>query len=576
LVSVVEGQVDVARPGSSHVLKRGEQAATNEALENVPVRESIAWSDDADKYYALLADLMTIEKQLADMPGPALRTQSKLVRYLPAGAHAFGAVPNLSGAVRDALRLIDQRARDSAVLNEWWTSDDGKEIRKLLDTVQSVTPLLGEEVAFIISKDPTKPNGEFPMLIAEVQPGRRAALQQALDKVTLDTGHPIHYRLTDELMLVSESAVGLAAAQAVLGTGGSSAFAAEITRRYQRGAGWLVGLDLQSLPELSQQKPDNTVLGFNNMRYLFFEHRSANGAQDSELTLSFQGARTGIASWLATPGAAGSAEYLAGDAVLAISASTRNPRQAFDELFASLGAFGGDVAAELREFETETGVHVGNDVAGALGTDFTLIIERPAIPIPAWVGVVEVLQPAVLDATIRRIVDAANRKFDAQRQLTLGQETANGRTWSTLKSAAAATTLYWTYDRGYLVAGTDRAVAARAIATRENGTPVVRTARFRQQLPGSGSVHYSGFVWVNTQGALRDLAGLVQNQALKALLENRDPVLVVLNGETERIHAASRTRLTSLILDLLVVGGPKTGPGPRAEHHVMKELKAAR
>jgi hypothetical protein len=575
LVSVVEGQVDVAQPGANRVLDRGQQAATNDALENVPVRESIAWSQDADKYYALLADLMTIEKQLAEMPGPALRTQPKLLRHLPANAHIYGAVPNLSGAVRDALRLIDQRARDSAVLNEWWTSNDGKELRRLLDTVQSVTPLLGEEVVFMLAQHPTNPTGEVPMLMAEVQPGRRAALQQALDKVIMDTGERIEYRLTDDLMLISESPESLAFAQAMLGTGAASPFASEIARRYQRGAGWLLGLNIQSLPNLAQPKSEHVVLGLNNMRYVFFEHRSSGGIQDNEATLSFQGARTGIASWLATPGPLGSSEYLPADAVFAISASTRNPRQAFDELTASLGSFGGELDRELREFETETGVNVGNDIAGALGADFTFIIERPSIPMPSWLAAAEVLQPAVLDATIRRIVDAANRKAEGRYQLTLGQESVNGRAWSTLKSSASAITVYWTYDRGYLIASTDRATAARAIATREAGAGVVRTARFQQQLPASGSVHYSSFLWINTQGALRDLAGLVQNPAIKGLLENRDPVLVVLNGETERIHAASRTRLTSLILDLMVVHGPR-GPQPGAQTHRMEELKAVR
>jgi hypothetical protein len=577
LVSVVEGRVDVAQPGSSKLLQRGEQAATNDALAAVPVRESISWSDNADKYYALLADLMTIEKQLAETPGQALRTQSRLLRYLPAGASIYGAIPNVSGTVRDAIRLIEQRARDSAVLNEWWNSTDGKEIRKQLDTVQSVTPLLGEEIAFMLARHPTTPTADpVPILIAEVQAGRRAALQQALDKVTLDTGHPIHYRLTDTLMLVSENATTLAAAQAILGTGAASPFAAEIGQRYQRGAGWLLGIDIQAHAQYAMGAPEHgpMLLGFANMKYLFFEHRSFQGTGDNEATLSFQGARTGIASWLATPGPAGSAEYLGTEAVMAISAATRNPRQAFDELISSIGQLGGDLSKELREFETETGVNVGNDIAATLGTDFTMIIERPSIPIPAWVGVAEVLQPAVLDATIRRIVDAVNRKVEAQHQMTLTQETSSGRTWSVLKSASSPVTVYWTYDRGYLVVSTDRAVAARAIATRENGTPVIRSARFRQQLPGSGSLHYSGFVWINTQGALRDLAGLVQNQALKSILENRDPVLVVLNGETERIHAASRTRLTSVILDLLVVGGPKQETaGPQM---MKRELKAVR
>ena len=44
-----------------------------------------------------------------------------------------------------------------------------------------------------------------------------------------------------------------------------------------------------------------------NMRYLFFEQRSGGGREENEATLTFQGSRTGIASWLAlqAPGISG-------------------------------------------------------------------------------------------------------------------------------------------------------------------------------------------------------------------------------------------------------------------------------
>ncbi|MEX2260700.1 MAG: FecR domain-containing protein [Bryobacteraceae bacterium] len=563
LVSVVEGRVAVSQLGAERVLQAGGQAATTQALASVPVREAVSWSENADKYYALLAELINIEKQVAEMPGPAPRTQARLLRYLPAGSFIYGAIPNLSGTIRHAVWLVEQRARENAALNEWWTSPDGQKMKKLLDSAQVVTPLLGEEVVFVLAKHPTQLGDEVPMMLAEVQPGRRAALQQGLDKIAQEDGHPIHYRLTDELLLISDSAAKLGIAQGLLGSGANSSFAAEIQRRYERGAGWILGLDVPALAgkmEAIGQTDTNEaarLLGVSRMRHLFFEQQSAHGTRDNEATLTFQGARTGIASWLATPGSAGSAEYVPSESVFALSASTRNPRQAFDELLGMLGQGAGDLAADLRQFEAETGINVGNDIAVALGADFTLAVERPSIPIPAWFGAIEVLHPALLDSTIRRLVDAVNRK--AGERLILSEETVNGRMWTALREADNPTTLYWTYDRGYVVASTDRAAAARAIATRANGTPMIHSARFRAQLPGSGSAHNSGFIWINVQGALRDLAGLIQHPSLKLLLETRDPALIVLNGETERIHVASRTRLTSLILDLMVVSGPKPG-----------------
>jgi hypothetical protein len=567
LVSVVEGKVAVSQPGKEKLLERGAQSSSNESLGAVPVREAVSWSADADKYYTLLADFMTIEKKLAELPGPAPRTQPRLLKYLPSSALVYAAVPNVSGTLRDTVSLIEQRARESAVLKEWWTSERGLELKKLIDNVQVVTPLLGEEMVFMAAKPL---DTQVTIFLAEVQPGRKAALQQALDQVVAQTGDGLTYKLTDELLVISETTAELNTALSLMGSGANSAFATEIARRYQSGVGWLVGVDVQELQRVEQPGDGAILLGVRNMRHLFFEVRSLHGPADNQVTLSFQGARTGIASWLATPGASGSAEYISSEAVFALSASTRNPRQAFDELLASIGEVGGNLAVELREFETETGINVANDVAAALGTDFTLIVERPALPLPLWVGVAEVLQPGVLDSTIRRLVDAANRKGSHH---VLSQETVNGRMWNTLKSDSGTQTLYWTYDRGYLVASTDRATAARAIAVRENGSPVIRSAGFRQQLPGSAGLYNSAFLWVNTQGALSELSGLITNPALKALLENRDPALVVLNGETERIHASSRTRLTSLILDFMVAGGAAHSTQPATQGVVMKELK---
>ena len=149
-------------------------------------------------------------------------------------------------------------------------------------------------------------------------------------------------------------------------------------------------------------------------------------------------------------------------------------------------------------------------------------------------------------------------------RLIVGQETADDRSWTTIKDATGTMTVYWTHDRGYLVASNDRALALRAIATRDSGFPLIRSAKFRQQLPSTATVHNSGFFWVNTEGALADLAGLFPNApGLKMLLESRDPILVVLKGERERIYASSRTRLTSLLLDLMMVGGPGAEPQGR-------------
>jgi hypothetical protein len=103
------------------------------------------------------------------------------------------------------------------------------------------------------------------------------------------------------------------------------------------------------------------------------------------------------------------------------------------------------------------------------------------------------------------------------------------------------------------VAASDRATAERAIATRNGGSQLVWSSAFLNQLPTSAGMHPSGFGWLNTKGALAMLSTVSQSATVRQLLAERDPVLVVFDGKPEQIHAASRTRLPGLILNMLLL-----------------------
>ena len=60
-------------------------------------------------------------------------------------------------------------------------------------------------------------------------------------------------------------------------------------------------------------------------------------------------------------------------------------------------------------------------------------------------------------------------------------------------------------------------------------------------------------MWVNTKGALGILSTLSADSTLTKLLTERDPVLVVVDGKPEEIHAASRTRLSGVIMDVMLL-----------------------
>jgi hypothetical protein len=103
------------------------------------------------------------------------------------------------------------------------------------------------------------------------------------------------------------------------------------------------------------------------------------------------------------------------------------------------------------------------------------------------------------------------------------------------------------------VAGSDRASAERAIATANGGSPLVWSPEFLGQLPSSAGLHPSAFGWLNAKGALGILSAFSSNPAVSELVASRDPILVVFDGTPEQIHAASRTRISGLIMDLMLI-----------------------
>jgi hypothetical protein len=163
----------------------------------------------------------------------------------------------------------------------------------------------------------------------------------------------------------------------------------------------------------------------------------------------------------------------------------------------------------------------------------------------------------VIDSSLQKLVDTFNAELGADEQskrIVLQQESAGGRTWSTIKPGGLPIGITWTYDRGYIVAASDRGVAERALAIRSGGSSLVWSPEFLGQLPSSAGLHPSAFAWLNAKGALDILSTLTSNTRLRDLVAARDPILVVFDGTPEQIHAASRTRISGLIMDVMLIG----------------------
>lgn len=557
VVSVVEGSVAVNQPGTDVLLGPGQQAASNPVLAS-SVQEAVSWSPSAQEYLEILASFVKIERQLAEVLPRDLRTNSALLPYMPAGAVVYGAVPNLGNTIGQALGLAGQQASENATFGAWWNSEAAGQLREIVDRLQSVSALVGDEIVFCSTAPGT--TAPVPVVMARVQPGKRTELTNALNGLFAGAAEAAPFSVSDDLMVISSSPSNLAWALGHLGQGATSAFAAAIGERYRRGVGWLIAMDAAPVVKVAagEDAPPIELAGMLGMKYLFVEQRAVTGAEENEVTLAFQGQRTGMASWLADTGSGGAAEYLSADALVAGYASTREPWQLFEELVTLLTkadpSFRDKGMAEVNE---KLGAGFVENLTRALGTETAFGLNGFSISGPTWVVATLAYDPAVIDGSIRKLVDVMNAELAAENQgkrIVLGQDNAGGRTWTTMQVGGLPFGITWTYDRGYMVAASDRAVAERAIATRDGGTQLVWSPAFLAQLPSSAGMHPSAFGWLNTKGALGVLSALAPNAGLTKLFEERDPVLVVFDGTAEQIHAASRTRLTGLVMDAMLLG----------------------
>jgi hypothetical protein len=555
VVSVVEGSVVVNQPGREVTLSPGEQASSIPSLAS-SVTEAISWSPEADYYLELLASFAKIDRDLASLP-VELRTSSALLSYLPADAVVYGAIPNPGVTIDRALFLAEEQAAQNATFGAWWNSETGQQLRQMTNRIQSVNPLLGDEIVFCASV--TGVGEPVPVVMARVQPGRRVELASALEGLFAAAGEaPASYSVSDDLMVVSGSQSQLAWALAHLSQGAGSPFAAALAERYRRGVGWLIGMDAPPLVTMAagDDAPPAELAGLIGMRYLFLEERAPVGALENEVTFAFQDKRTGMASWLADAGSGGAAEYLPADALFAGYVSTREPMQLFEEFTAQITRSEPDFEQDLAEMDAKLGTGFVQNLTSALGTEAALALTGFSTSGPTWVVAQLANNPSVIDFSLQRLVEVFNAELEPDQQdkrIVLEEETTGGRTWITIRPGGLPVGFTWTYDGGYMVAASDRAVAERAIATRNGGSQLVWSPAFLGQLPSSAGLHPSAFGWLNTKGTLGLLSALNPSPALKDLVAGRDPILVVFDGTPEMIHAASRTRITGLIMDAMLI-----------------------
>lgn len=527
-VSVVEGEVEVSNGGAPRSLTPGQQATTDPSLQPNAVTDEVAWSRNSARYLALLGELSALQRKLEDIPSPALRLDSKLLRFIPPDTVALASIPNLGNTIGEAKRVFDEQLRESPMLQQWWSQNKSQaEVDELVRWVQDLSGQLGEEILVAMNKQ----GPESAVALAELR-------GSGLDAVLARHATKIRYAIRNGIVIFAADAERLRGVEALVAAGGSptTPFREQVAESYRHGAGWLFAADLHAIT-----KPGGPLHG---ARYLVIERREVNHRVENAAAVNFTGPRSGVAAWLAAPATMGSLDFVTPEAGGAVAFVVKTPRTIVEE------------AMRLTGQKSTPETQALDDLAAPLGTEAAFALDGPLLPTPSWKAIVEVYQPQRLQAAIEQAIETANREGA---QVTLTAEEVSGRTFYLVKAAKAPIEIHYTYVDSYLVAGANRSLLTQAIQARQTGRNLARSQKFRDQLPSGSNPNVSALVYHdmgNTFGAVADLvegSGMLtgnQRSAIQAMRQG-GPGLVVAYGDADRITASTQGSFLGMNLGML-------------------------
>jgi hypothetical protein len=583
-VSVIEGEVIVERGRNDRVLHAGDQLATTTGMGTTAIEDEIAWSRNLTEHLALLQEFAKLKTTLEQVRLPGTRHASALLDSVPPDTLIYLSVPNLGQALTEAQTLVQDQVRQSTVLRQWWEGSDDASIQKGIEQLRALSEYLGEEMVFAMA---APQNNTFSgVFFAEVhRPGLREFLQREAAKLTtgrpgirvIEGDAPIQSTTRGEFLVVLRNnrvAMGEdpARIQHVLegkGQFSRSAFGQELAEVFQRGTGIVFGADLHALiaretSDESRRSPAAAMLGVTDVRYLIAEQREAGGRQQQMAAVTFEGPRTGIASWLDAPGSVGGLEYVSSDAQFATSVVIKDPARALDEFLPILSSVDPNAGRDFSEMESELGVSLRNDIAAALGGEATFAIDGPLFPVPSWKLVVEVKDQATLQRGMERLVNTVSQqKGQQQSRLELTSQAEGDLTYYAVRASGTDGPLeiHYTFRDGYMILGPSRALVAKALEAKSAGTSLVRSRRFRDLLPRDPHSNFSAMMYQNAGEAINLIAegaastqtlSSQQKQMAREVAANLKPMLVCVYGERERIEMAANGSPVDLLMQSML------------------------
>ena len=477
-------------------------------------------SKELDKYPGLLPELgKLIERLKNEVQFPPDRDRSNLLPLVPESTTYYVAFPNYGDAAHQALAIFRQELRESAVLRDWWqhTANDAN-AAKFEDAVEEFYELsqyVGNET--VVAGDTTGAKNNF--LIAEIQkPGLKNFLQQLLQELP-DNSRAMVRVLNQQELPEAHDAVGqqglvilvrtdfvvaaptleaVRAANRLLNTTkqtfSTTAFGQRVAQSYQGGTGFLAAADLQKILQQLPGAPPQTQdmlnrAGFDNVKFLVWEHKTVAGQSVSQMELSFSGPRHGIASWLAAPSVLGSLEFVAPKAVTVATIKLKNLSEIFDGVRQLATLANPDAFATLDQMQQMMSVNLRNELLSYLEGEITFEFDGLAGQQPLWKAVLQVSDPERLQQTLGKLLAASGQ--------AAAPSVEDGVKYYSvvIPSAKTASQITYAFADGYLVIASTRESVAEGIQAHHSGLSFAKSAKFLSSMAPNPSAQASALLY---------------------------------------------------------------------------------
>ncbi len=526
------------------------------------------WSREMNKYPGLLPELgKLVEKMREGIQPPAPRSESRLLPILPETTMSYAAISNYGDVTEQVLKIFRQELQESAVLRDWYQhgviATAGPKIEESLEKFAQLQQYLGEEI--VVSGSFEGSDARL-LVVAEI---RKPGLKKFLEELIVESGGEAKQgvRILDlqELALAkdqskeqSQKLIVLVRPDYVVAAKDlatlrkfnarlashsqefpATAFGRRLLREYNGGVTLLAGADLQKiLDQAPGQMRQNASLrrsGFDDVKYLVWEHRGAGAQSVSQTELSFNGPRQGAAAWLANTGLVAGMDFVSPKAMVAGTVRLANPAQIFEDVKEMYSNSPSSPFAPLPAFEQMLKLSVKDDLLSTLGGEITLELDG-ATPKPVWKGILSVRDVGHLQRTLNMLLAAGH--IEPEKFMDAGQAYTTVR----IPSSTPPMEISYAFADGNLIVASSREGVAEAVRLHKTGESLGKSETLRASLLPGRTLEASALVYQDpiamTKMQLQKLAPDMAETVGRAAKGNK-PAVVGVYGEDSSIREVS-------------------------------------